>query len=106
MQRKYRRKAQRKRNSTLYIAIFVFVFYIYAYGVIQLHLSEWFLLIYLAIVGLLIGFYRSTFVPFRFRCVSCSKTLTFDRFFYSDDNLCEECAREAAEREAGTEEEG
>ncbi len=103
LQRKYRQKAQRKRGATLYVAIFVFVFYIYAYGIIQLGLSEWFLLVYLAVVGLLVGFYPQTFLPFRLRCASCSKTLSFDRFFYSDDNLCEQCARAASETESTAE---
>lgn len=97
MQRRHRAEAHRKRTATLYLAIFVFVLYIYAYGIIQLNLSEWFLLLYCGVVGALIGIYRRTFLPFRLRCRSCSKPLTFDRFIYSDTNLCLECAdREAA----------
>lgn len=103
MQRKYREKARRKRNATLYIAILVFVFYIYAYGVIRLNLSEWFLLIYVAVVAALLGFYRRTFLPFTIRCRKCERSLTFDRVFYSDSNLCAECAGdEDAERPDGS----
>lgn len=91
MQRRHRQNAARKRNATLYFAIFVFVYYVYAFGVIQLKLSEWFLLIYPAAIAVLVWFYRRTFFPFSIRCLSCSKPLTFDRFFYADDNLCAEC---------------
>lgn len=101
MQRKHRAEAQRKRNATLYIAIFVFVFYIYAYGIIRLGLSEWFLLVYVGIIGSFMWFYRRIFLPFTIHCRSCAKTLSFERLLYSDSNLCLECAeREAAETDA------
>lgn len=104
MQRRHRAEAPRKRNATLYIAIFVFVFYIYAYGVIQLRLSEWFLLLYVGLVGSLMWYYRRIFLPFTLRCRSCAKTLTFERIIYSDTNLCLECAeREAAETDGPSE---
>lgn len=92
MQRKYREKAHGKRTATLYIAILVFSLYIYAYGIIHFNLSEWLLLIFAGLIGLLVGIYRKTFLPFRLRCRSCSKNLSFDRIVYSDSNLCLECA--------------
>ncbi|HUX20172.1 MAG TPA: hypothetical protein VMW69_02965 [Spirochaetia bacterium] len=95
MQRRYREKAQRKRFASLYIAILVFVLYIYAFGVIRLNVSELFLLIYAAAAGLLLWSYRKTFLPFSFRCRSCKKPLTFDRFAYADSNLCAECQEKA-----------
>lgn len=95
MQRRHREKAQRKRFATLYIAVLVFALYIYAYGVIRFNVSEIFLLIYGVIAGLLIGFYRKSFIPFSFRCQSCAKPLTFDRFVYADNNLCADCQEKA-----------
>jgi len=96
-QRRHRGKAQRKRFATLYIAILVFVLYIYGFTLIRFNLSDWFLLIYAGVAGILVGVYRRTFLPFSLHCVSCGATLPFDRVVYADNNLCRDCEAKAAE---------
>jgi len=92
MQRRRGREAQQKRLASLYIAIMVFIFYIYAYGLIRLGLSDWYLLIYLAVAVGLMASFRKLFLPFTFRCRSCKQVLSFNRMIFSDTNLCADCA--------------
>ena len=100
-QRRHRAKAQRKRFATLYIAILVFVAYIYAFTLIRFNLSDWLLLIYVVVAGVLIGVYRRAFLPFSLHCVSCGTTLAFDRVIYADNNLCADCEAKASEAADG-----
>ncbi len=91
-QRRRGKEAHNKRFATLYIAIFVFLIYTFANSLVYFKLSEWLLLPFglaAATAGVLL---RKWLFPFRYRCPSCEKTLTFDQIIYRDSNLCDDCA--------------
>ncbi|WP_455381177.1 hypothetical protein [Salinispira pacifica] len=102
-QRRQGRKAQKKRFATLYLAIGVFIIYTFSNMLLYFKLSEWFLAPFGAAV--VVGAYllRKWLFPFRLRCASCSKTLTFEQMIYRDDNLCDDCAPKPEEESAAVE---
>jgi hypothetical protein len=91
IQRRYREKAQKKRFATLYIAILVFLLFTFANSLVTFKLPEWLLLVFFAAAAVVGWLLREHMFPFRFRCKSCSKTLTFDQIMFNDANLCADC---------------
>ncbi len=90
-QRKHGKKARKKRQATLYIAIAVFGLYAFAIMVIQLKLHDLFLLIYVAIAGVLFYVFREHILPFSLKCGSCGNRLDGKELIFDDSNLCEKC---------------
>lgn len=90
-QRKHGKKARKKRQATLFIAIAVFGLYAFAIMVVQLKLHDLFLLIYLAAAGVVFYIFREHILPFRLKCVSCGERLDGKELVFDDSNLCEKC---------------
>ncbi|HUX11920.1 MAG TPA: hypothetical protein VMW87_02780 [Spirochaetia bacterium] len=101
-QRRRGKEAHNKRFATLYIAIFVFLIYTFANSIVYFKWSEWLLLPF-GVVTLTAGvLLRKWVFPFRFRCPSCEKTLSFEQIIYRDSNFCDDCTP-AVEPPAGDE---
>lgn len=102
-QRRQGKNAQKKRYASLYIAIGVFLVYTFANGLLYFKLAEW----YLAPFGIAIvaGAFllRKWLFPFRIRCASCAKALTFEQIVYRDSNLCDDCTPKIENPEAAAE---
>jgi hypothetical protein len=104
-QRRRGKGAQQKRYATLYIAIGVFLTYTFANGLIYFKLTEWYLAPFGVAIGLGAYMLRKWLFPFRIRCASCAKTLTFEQMVYRDSNLCDDCTPRIEEPQDAVEEE-
>lgn len=90
-QRKQGKKARKKRQATLFIAIAVFGLYAFAILVVQLKLHDLFLLVYVAAAAVVFYLLREHILPFRLKCVSCGQGLEAKEIFFDDSNICEKC---------------
>jgi hypothetical protein len=90
-QRKYKEAAKKKRQATLFLAIFVFALYSYAILIVQLKLHDAYLLIFLVIAAVVMYMLRKHVLPFRFKCVSCGTRLDPKDIVFNDSNTCEKC---------------
>lgn len=91
-QRRQGKNAQKKRFATLYIAIGVFLIYTFANGLLYFKLAEVYLAPFAIAVVVAAYLLRRWLFPFRIRCASCAKTLSFEQIVYRDSNLCDDCA--------------
>ncbi|MDC7126769.1 MAG: 8-oxo-dGTP diphosphatase [Spirochaetales bacterium] len=92
MQRKYHKTCKNKRISTLIIIILVFVFYVIDVLVAAKEgLPDYLLIPGAAIVIIAAIILRKKAFPYKLKCQSCGKTLSFDRIMYHDSNMCAEC---------------
>jgi hypothetical protein len=87
MQRKHGERARKKRIATLYLAIAAFAIQIYAGVIIQVGLSDpWLVPGIAVVVGVVAFFHRHTF-PFRLRCAVSGERLDFETILYRDSNI-------------------
>lgn len=92
MQRRHHKTCTKKRTSTLIWAVLVFVFYVAVIIVASNEkISDYFLILGLAIVAAAAYFLREKAWPYTIKCTSCGERKTFDRIVYYDSNMCEKC---------------
>ena len=90
-QRRKGKNSRVKRSATLLWAIFIFALYTYGVLLYQFKLSDFYLLLFFPVAGFLVYRFRHKIVPFKLKCTSCKKQMTFNEIFYDDDNICERC---------------
>jgi hypothetical protein len=98
-QRKYGKKVLKKRLAVLFIAILVFALHINAVFVMEFKLNDAYLLIWAAVAGTLLYFKWDVIVPFKRKCVSCDRIMTFNEIVFDDSNTCEKCRPKDEEEE-------
>jgi len=90
-QRKYGKRVTKKRMAVLYIAIIIFALQISASLIMEFEFTDAYLLIWAVAAGVIIYFKKGVIFPFKYKCVKCSATLTFNDMVFDDSNLCEKC---------------
>jgi hypothetical protein len=96
-QRRKGKASRTKRQATLWWAILVFGLYVAGVLLVQFELSDLFLLIYAAVAAGLVYKFRTVFLPFKLKCVSCRKQMDFNQIFFDDSNLCMGCKEKLQE---------
>lgn len=70
----------------------MFLIYTFANGLLYFKLAEVYLAPFAIAVVVAAYLLRRWLFPFRIRCASCAKTLSFEQIVYRDSNLCDDCA--------------
>lgn len=94
--RKHQKKAAKKRMAVLFLAIIIFGLYVSGVLIVEFGLSQYLLLLYLAIAAPVMYIFREKILPFRLKCRECGTTMDFNEIFFHDSNMCQKC-REKAE---------
>ncbi len=105
--RKYR-DAQKKRFSLILFAILFLALYFVLVVINTVKvIPSWLEWVALAAFAVSLVIFRKKLWPWRLKCVSCGKTLTWDAIFSRDSNLCDDChyALHPEEKERKEEEE-
>ena len=93
-QRKYGQKAITKRFATLFLAVATFLFVAGAQAFLYFNASDWFLVPVGMVLLAVSAIFRTRLFPFRLRCRSCRKLLSFDQVTCIDANVCSDCSAE------------
>jgi hypothetical protein len=97
--RKHQRTARKKRMAILFLAIIIFGLYCAGILIVQFELSDYLLLIYVAIAAPIMYIFREKILPFRFKCRECRASMDFNDIAFHDSNLCAKCRERAQEGE-------
>jgi hypothetical protein len=98
-QRKFRDAGAQKRAATQWLTFLVIGAWAAAWAFKRFGVPDiWLLPVAAGAVGLVIGL-RQHFLPFRFRCAQCGKTVSMTSMLCRDSNKCEACEPHATEGE-------
>lgn len=84
-------QTDRKRQSTIYIAVILMVFYL-AITIVSSRNLPWWILIIVAVVLVIAAYiFRSRVWPFTLHCRDCGAKLKYEYIIGHDDCLCQDC---------------